>query len=327
MSDDQQPVETITRQIPLDQLVAPEHDVRRERRDEQVSRIAQSLERSGQIHAAYVVPQRPDDYDADEWADLDDPQTMYEAADVYRIVDGWTRRLAAEEVNWQTLRCEVFPEEPDQQTVTSLEANTARIDMDEHETIVALKEMAARRGMTSEEVGELVGYSDSYIRNLFRLLDEPDQITDAWASPETEISAAHIAAISQLPDTQEKERMMRYVLEHDASVSQTRDYVESRLKTLEREAQQGSPRTADRATGMSQADPQQSADGEDEEGGVTCVLTGDRAYADIQIPVSEPMYGTLQRLQQTGDCLLDALEGDAESPEESPAETEAEAGW
>lgn len=325
MSDDHDTVETITRQIDTDKLLHPDHDVRRERRDADVSRIAQSLERSGQIHAVRVWPVRPVDHcHADEWAAMD-VQARYEAATEYKIDDGVTRVLAAGENNWATVRCEVFPDEPDEQTIVSLEANVSRVDMDEFETIEALREWAEREGLTSEEVGDQIGYSDSYIRNLFRLMDEPDQVTDAWASPETHITASHVGALAQLPSIAEKERLMRYVLEHELSVSRTRDRVKSRLQTLEREAQQGAQRSADHKGGLSDHDQQASAEEPEEDAGVACVLTGDQAYADITIPVSESMYGTLQRLMQTDESLLALMGEDTDTETEASDEATAEA--
>jgi len=124
--------DTLVRQLPTDDLRAPQHDVRQTRSDEDIRTISESMERSGQLHAAYVVPICPSDVnDEDEWRnqpveDLDSECTSY------RIIDGMTRWLAAQELNWATLRCEVHATPPENQTVTSLEANTSRVDMSDY---------------------------------------------------------------------------------------------------------------------------------------------------------------------------------------------------
>lgn len=300
--------DVIVRNIPLDKCVKPEHDVRENRGDTDVDTIVESIERSGQIHAAFVYPVNPDGpQEADEWRELD-LQEKYEEAEIFRVVDGWTRRLALERLGRETMRCEVHHERPEDPTVVSLEANTVRIDMSDYETIRALKEMADRQGLTHDEVAERVGKSRSHITNLFKVLEASDPVVEEWQNDDTHITASHVAAIMQLPTPDEEVRMLRQVLRHELSVGKTRETVQNRLKMIARREAAADQDRDRRAEGMDEtaSETDQHGDPADDEP-PDCRITGDPAYTHVTIPVSEAMYSTVQRLRETDESLLEAL--------------------
>lgn len=165
---------TIVEWLPLDHLEPPATDVRNYRDRDKVRSIAESLERSGQIQPAKVVPVIDGDRVDDPDADRDALRALLDDAETFETVDGWTRREAARINNWERLRCEIWPTEPDDQVIESIEANTERLDMDDYETMASIKEWADENGLTHEAVGDRLGKSRSTISNWFRALDAPD---------------------------------------------------------------------------------------------------------------------------------------------------------
>jgi len=219
--------DTLVRQLPTDDLRAPQHDVRQTRSDEDIRTISESMERSGQLHAAYVVPIVPTDVeDEDEWRNQP-VETLDSECTSYRLVDGMTRWLAAQELNWATLRCEVHSEPPENQTVTSLEANTSRVDMSDYETTRALYDHYQRTGHTQAEIAETAGISRSRLGNLFRALDGFNQAVKAWRDPDTHVSSGHVLQIERLETSAHKARAFRDLMHNQRSVSMLSEVVDN----------------------------------------------------------------------------------------------------
>jgi ParB/RepB/Spo0J family partition protein len=300
--------ETLVRNLPIDETRKPRHDVRSSRSDAGISDIADSIERSGQIHAAFVYPVPPQGELRDpDWLRLDLAEKL-DRADGVRVVDGWTRRQALKSLNRETIRCEIHHVPPENTSVVSLEANTKRLDMSDFETVRALKEMAERRGLTHREVAEEVGKSRSHITNLFKLLEAPDFVRDAWEDEESVFTASHIAVLLQLPGEEEYARMLRYIQEHELSVKRSRTVVQERLKMLQRREAEARRSGNPRQAGASEAAAGEDVVDDDAEPEVErCRLTGDPKFAVASIPVSEQMYGLIQQAREQDSFLLEQL--------------------
>lgn len=222
--------DTLVRQIPIGDLLAPTHDVRDGRSDQDVSRLARSLERSGQIHALYVVPARESASGVEgTWSELslDERAT---AATSYRIVDGMTRWLAARELHWSTIRCEVHREEPEDQPLVSLAANEDRVDMTEFETVTAIHDHYRRSGMTQEEIAQRVGMSRSRLSNLFRALDGYDPTVEAWQNPDVPVRTGHVLQVERLETDAYKGMAHRDLLTNERSLGMFEEVVDQLLQ-------------------------------------------------------------------------------------------------
>lgn len=327
--------DTLVRQLPTDDLRAPQHDVRQTRSDEDIRTIAESMERSGQLHAAYVVPVCPSDVDdEDEWRSQP-VETLDSECTSYRLIDGMTRWLAAQELNWATLRCEVHSEPPENQTVTSLEANTSRVDMSDYETTRALYDHYQRTGHTQAEIAETAGISRSRLGNLFRALDGFDQAVKAWRDPDTHVSSGHVLQIERLETSAHKARAFRDLMHNQRSVSMLSEVVDNvadmeqreiddakrQLREADEEVTEEKVKELVDGTGPDNTDsPAEAATrkAEKESGApaqpdpVMCLITGAEADRKVAVPVSSETAGLIEQCKSENVPLLEALGGDEE---------------
>jgi ParB/RepB/Spo0J family partition protein len=322
--------DTITQQVPLDELRAPTHDVRQERSDDDVATVAESMERSGQLHAAYVVPIVPSDAESEESFRSQSVREQADQCAAFRIVDGFTRFLAARELNWATLRCEIHGEEPDDQPIVSLEANTSRVDMSDYETTRALHDHYQRTGLTQAEIAERAGVSRSHLSNLFRALDGHDDTVRAWKDPNSHVTSSHVLLVEQLETQPHKDRAFRDLVHNQRSVGMFEEVVENvrdmeqrELKDAKRQLEETDEEVTEEkvhqlvdGTGPDTTDtPGQAktrqAESEDETpvepDPVACLITGAPASLKKAIPVSEEVAGLIERCEDQNVPLLDAL--------------------
>jgi len=301
--------ETLVKQLRLDQLVAPEHDVRQQRDQDALDRLADSIERSGLIHPIMVVPERDDDLpDAVSWSDLDVKEKS-NLADRYRVVDGWSRTLALRQLNRTTGRCEVHPEEPDNQTVVSLEANTERLEMSDYETVAALQEHKQQTGKTVTELAEEAGMSRSHLSNLFRCLDGFEPAVRAWRDPNTHVTAGHVRVIESLDSERAKELTFQDCMNYERSTGMLEEVAENAAQQAkaEADAEAADEPAASPARAMTEK-AEAEAGAPVEPTTPTCILSGEEADRKVAIPVSEDMAGLVERCKAEAETLLNVVD-------------------
>jgi len=311
----QQPT-TVTEWVDLHRLAPPETDVRANRDRGQIRSIAQSLERSGQLQAAKVFPSNVDAVDADEISADELRETALEADELV-VVDGWTRREAAKVNNWDSLRCEIFPSEPEDQTIESLDANTERLDMTDFETIKALRDWKDETGATDEQVAQKIGKARSTVSNYFRALDGYEPAVMAWKDPETIIEYGHVRELEQLPTDELKEKCLQDALEFERGVGAFRQTVNNTLEGWKRkQASQQTKAEAEDEGHSQKAAREEARTRQQNEPSMTCFFCGEPTDRQVAVPVCEEDSGMVYRKKESGEPLLASIadEDNAEAP-------------
>jgi len=317
MSRADQQQESIIREVPLEDLEPPETDVREGRDPDGLRNLARSMEQNGQIvpASAHIDPELlPEGTAALDTAGL---EKLYEQAEAVRITDGWSRRHAADILDWPTLRCEIHRQDKSDQIVSQLAANTDRLDMNKHEQVVAIRDYKRDSGDTQAEIAEKTGMSESYLSDLLNALDEPAPIVQAWANPDSHIEAGHVLAIKQLDDPDSKKRTFNSVVTHDQGVTATRRKVQNEIK--ERRSAERTEKKPDEPARPGLQDREEDLRNDDtrqQEPDDPCVFCGDQQAARIYIPVCEEDYHVVAQARDAGEPIM-------ADPEEQPPADES----
>jgi hypothetical protein len=332
----------ISRAVPLDQLRQPETDVRDHRPQDQVKSLAASMgdPSVGQLQDVLVHPVL-DELEAP-------PETAEELDELFRdghpmrVVDGETRRLAAERLGWATLDCTIVPEPPEETIVAQLDANTERIDMTEAETVRALYDYYQETDATLDDVGGKTGFSASYLSRVFSLIESPEWLTGPWEHPDHPLETSHALAVMSLLSSDSLKRygqagnldqeaarqkaiedaklMIDVQGQHDLQVGEFRKRVKRcRKETLDQLQDQ---RSLDekRADGQTAKADRDHTPAEVEAPDPCLVCGGERPNRrKIAVNVCREDYGMLSEMQANGDVLMAQAEAPSQ-PAEVPAD-------
>jgi hypothetical protein len=294
----------------------------------------------GQLQDVLVHPVEPEQF-SDE-LDADDLDELHRQGHSMRIVDGETRRLAAQYLGWHSLDATIVPAPPENTVIAQLDANTERLEMSEFATVKALYEHYQATESTLEDMQSKTGFSPSYLSSVFGLFDAPDWLVDAWRHPEHPLGTSHARATRQflsdntaedyahtggieLEEARELARedaqlMVDVQAEHDLSVTEFRKRCSRRLK--ERKQELSDRRThgekiADGHTEQAeQAERDHTPTATPER---VCLVCGDSADRKIAIDVCNSDYGMLSDMQARGELLLEQAES-PETPPQTPAD-------
>jgi len=327
----------ISRAVPLDQLRAPETDVRERRSEEDVMSLASSMGDPdvGQLQDILVHPVDPGEHV--EEGDAEELHSLFQADHPMRVVDGETRRQAARKLGWATVDATIVPRPPENTVIAQLDANTERIEMTEYETVRALKEHYEETGATLKDMQDKVGYSPGYLSELFGLLEAPDWLTEPWRHHGHPLETGHARAVNSFlsadtietyaqagdldDDTarqravQDAQLMIDVAAKHEPTVSDFQQRSKRKKKDTidqlqdQRSAEQkqadGQTRSAEQAhTPAEPPDPE------------PCLICGSerpnrRKYA---LPVCGEDYGMLSEAEANGEPLLSQAPAEPNSP-------------
>jgi ParB-like chromosome segregation protein Spo0J len=332
----------ISRAVPLEQLEPPETDVRERREEKGVKSLAASMgdPAVGQLQDVLVHPvdheELADDLDAD---DLDE---LHRQGHSMRIVDGETRRLAAQFLGWHSLDATIVPKPPENTVIAQLDANTERLEMSEFATVKALYEHYQQTESTLEDMQQKTGFSPSYLSSVFGLFDAPSFLLDAWRHPEHPLGTSHARAVRQFLSENTSEEyaatggieleearelaledaqlMVDVQAEHDLSVTEFRKRCSRRLKERKQELSDRRSHEDKIADGHTeQAEQAERSHTPTETPQRVCLVCGDEADRKIAIDVCNSDYGMLSDMQARGELLLEQAEA-PDSPPDSPAD-------
>lgn len=335
---------TISRQIPLEQLIPAETDVRQGRDPDKIRSLASSMgdPEIGQQQPIAVYPKNypaaVEDGTEDELAEL------FEDGHDMVIHDGLSRFRAAQSLGWSTLWAVILPEPPENEVVARLEANTESLDMADYEVYTALYDHYQESDATLEDIGEKIGVSASYVSNVFGLFDSPEFVRKAWATEAHPLETSHALAIrgmlsegsvdeyaqaGGIDDGEARERakddarlMIDVQAQHDLGVTdfrarckrcrkETIDQLQDQRTLDERQADGQAKAAEDRQTPIEPepADPD------------PCQICGSPADRKIAVDVCREDYGMLSEMKANGEVLMDQAGGSS-----SPAEPQGSSG-
>lgn len=311
---------SIVREVPLDRLAPPEHDVRDDRDPDDVRGLAQSMSENGQISPLTTycgeLPEGNGEFDREDFS-LDE---LADRCEAIHIVDGLSRLAAAETMGWPTLRCEVFREAPEHISILSLAANTDRLPMSDYETVRALHDYKEETGEPLRVIGERAGYAPSTLSNYFGALDSPEFLIDAWRSKENDVGLGHVVEIASLPTEETQRKVLRDAVQYSRPVSHTREVARNAVNEAQREADDDQTIHDKQMEGQSEAAQReiQRAQKQMEEKS-PCDICGDPHETQVVLDVCPSDYGMIKTLQQSGAPLLEAVRQSNPSPEDVEA--------
>jgi len=317
----------ISRAIPLDQLRQPETDVRERRPEDAVKSLAASMgdPAVGQLQDILV---HPVDSEQDQ-AQLseEDLDALFTSGHPMRVVDGETRRLAAQHLGWATIDATIVPEAPEDTVVAQLDANTERIEMGQAETVRALYEHYQGTDLTLEDMGDKTGFSASYLSQVFGLMESPDWLREAWRHPDHPLETGHaLAVMSMLSSnsiekyahagdmTEEEARdrciddaqlMIDVQGQHDLQVGEFRKRVKRCQRETINEIQDDRNHQERQADGETKrAEGQVDAYQQGDHNHMTCMICGQDADRKIALDVCQDDYGMLSSMKANEEVLM-----------------------
>jgi len=336
-------VETIARQIPLDQLVEPDTDVRQGRDADQVRSLASSMgdPEVGQQQPINVYP--ADYQEVVEDGSADGLTDLYDSGHPMVIHDGVSRYRAAEQLGWSTLWAVVTPEPPENEVVARLEANTESLDMSDYEVYKALWDHYQESEATLDDVGGKIGVSASYVSNVFGLFEAPSWLRNAWENETHPLETSHALAVramlsenslaeyaraggldedeARATAADDARLMIDVQAQHELGVSDFRERCQRCQKETLDQLADGRSQDEKRADG-------QTATAEDAETPIQpaevepdpCTVCGAPADRKIALDVCRDDYGMLSEMKANGDVLMENA-GPQPDPPASPNET------
>ena len=106
------------------------------------------------------------------------PILVRKTGDSYELIAGERRIKASLRAGKRTIPAVLLDIPDDQLLDLALIENLQREDLDPIEEAQAFHRMVSHRGMSHEEIGEIVGKHRSHVSNSLRLLDLPEKIRD-----------------------------------------------------------------------------------------------------------------------------------------------------
>jgi ParB/RepB/Spo0J family partition protein len=317
----------VSRAIPLEQLREPETDVREHRPDSKVKSIAASMGDSdvGQMQDILVHPLEDSEaYGTDDETVIDE---HLRDGGAFRVVDGETRRLAAQQLGWATIHATVVPEPPEDTVVAQIDANTERVDMTDFEVLRGLKDWYEETQNTLQDVADATGYSEGHVSKMFTLLDAPDPITEPWQNPDAPFETGHARAVrtlltddrieslverTDLDEDEAREQAMDDVhlmvgvqLDKNLTAQDLRERSQRRHKEVVDELKDDRSLDEKRADGQRRKAEQEHTSVVEEEPDPCMVCGGDRPHRrKFALDVCEEDYGMLTDMAAQGDQLL-----------------------
>jgi len=143
--------------------------------------------------------------------------------EVYEIVVGERRFRAAKEAGLKKVPAIIKDYSESRLLEIALIENIQRKDLNPLEEALAYKTIIDRDTITQEELSKRVGRSRSYIANMIRLLELPDEIKN-FVSRGT-ITVGHAKAIMALNEKEKKVEIAKKVAEEGLSVREAEDLV------------------------------------------------------------------------------------------------------
>jgi ParB family chromosome partitioning protein len=178
----------------LEEIVPNRYQPRKSFDDEKIDELAQSIRENGVIQ----------------------PVVVRGEGDKFELIIGERRFRAAERAGLREIPAVVKEYSEDKLLELALIENLQREDLNPVEEAFAYRTMLEREKITQEDLSKRIGKSRSYIANMIRLLDLPEEIRDNVSRGT--ISVGQAKALLQIPDRVELSRMAKRLLNEKITV-------------------------------------------------------------------------------------------------------------
>jgi ParB family chromosome partitioning protein len=146
-------------EIPLDQILEPEEQVRASVDEEELEALANSLKLIGQI----------------------EPIKVKKKGKKYLIIDGFMRTLSAKSIGWTTIKAIVQTSTEEIESAIKVHANIFRVTQDPLGEAEYFSKKMVDWGVTIPELARRLRVPESRVRDRLSLLELPDDLKEALA--------------------------------------------------------------------------------------------------------------------------------------------------
>lgn len=147
----------------------------------------------------------------------------------FQLVYGQRRLEAARKSGWERILARVF--EVDDKTLVQMTVieNLHREDLSDYEKGMIFRVLSEKFGLTYEEIGDAIGHSKQYVSNhiaMTRLFTEEEVNNDSQLrSYLKKISEAHSRILQQVPDREERIRLLKVTVDEKLCTKELKSLV------------------------------------------------------------------------------------------------------
>lgn len=193
------------KQIPLDQVLAPETPVRTVASTEAMEDLMGSMEQFGLLEPIVVVQE----------------------GEFYRLVAGHRRLIAAGGLGWKKIACNVLNVDAQTGALISLEENIKREEVNLYDEALYFLHLIKTHGMTQTEIANKFNMSKQQVHNRMELL-KLDPTTIEFVQRK-ELSMTHAVELGRIGSVEVRANIRAEVLTHEMSTLATRHLVDQVL--------------------------------------------------------------------------------------------------
>ncbi len=134
----------------------------------------------------------------------------------YQLIAGERRLRACKLLNMEAVPAIVRNETPDSMLELAIVENVQRDNLNPYDEAVAYQKLAIEFGYTQEKISQKVSKSRTYVTNLIRMLDLPQEILEGIQTEK--ITEGHARALLQIKDNTKKITIYHRILAEKLSV-------------------------------------------------------------------------------------------------------------
>lgn len=202
-----------TELLGIDLLQPGKQQVRKDFDPALLEELRNSIARYGLLQP--IVVQESAEYQSSKSGDLSGQSAAF------NIIAGERRYRACKELGFKKMMCCILPNDVDAITELCLIENLQRADLNPIEEAMAYASMS-EKGFTQNDIAQRVGKSRSYIANILRVLNLPENIRSKLESGELSVGHAHLLLQSDNPN-----QLADMILSNKLSVHEARKAVKS----------------------------------------------------------------------------------------------------
>jgi len=186
--------------IPLDLIDEPEHDLRTQASEEGISDLAKSIREIGLIQ----------------------PITVKKKDGRYEIVAGWRRFAASKLAGLAAVPCRIVDERRDRVEEMRIHENLYREDVTDVDYARYFDYLQREKGLSMDQIAHMVGKSLAFVQQRLELLRGDPQVLAALEGGRISFSVAR--ELISVEDPHMRTRWLRLVIENGATVKTIREW-------------------------------------------------------------------------------------------------------